>query len=87
MNIYTYHQVIQSTMINYYIYRWVNNIMKFIYLINHLYEFTGHYVPQLAELVYDRNKETTKYPLINLKGFIVCKLGLMNQLGSIYIIN
>ncbi|KAF3456405.1 hypothetical protein FNV43_RR01055 [Rhamnella rubrinervis] len=33
--------------------------------------YAGHYVPQLAELVYDRNKETTKYPLINLKGFIV----------------
>nr|XP_048322294.1 serine carboxypeptidase-like 33 [Ziziphus jujuba var. spinosa] len=33
--------------------------------------YAGHYVPQLAELVYDRNKDTTKYPLINLKGFIV----------------
>lgn len=33
--------------------------------------YAGHYVPQLAELVYDRNKDKTKYPLINLKGFIV----------------
>lgn len=33
--------------------------------------YAGHYVPQLAELVYDRNKDRTKYPLINLKGFIV----------------
>ncbi|KAB1213809.1 Serine carboxypeptidase-like 33 [Morella rubra] len=33
--------------------------------------FVGHYVPQLAELVYDRNKNSTKYPVINLKGFIV----------------
>ncbi|XP_052203844.1 serine carboxypeptidase-like 26 isoform X2 [Diospyros lotus] len=33
--------------------------------------YAGHYVPQLAELVFDRNKERTKYPYINLKGFIV----------------
>ncbi|GMP57177.1 hypothetical protein CsSME_00021368 [Camellia sinensis var. sinensis] len=33
--------------------------------------YAGHYVPQLAELVYDRNKDTSKYPHINLKGFIV----------------
>lgn len=33
--------------------------------------YAGHYVPQLAELVYDRNKERTRYPHINLKGFIV----------------
>lgn len=33
--------------------------------------YAGHYVPQLAELVYDRNKYTAKYPHINLKGFIV----------------
>lgn len=33
-------------------------------------------MPQLAELVYDRNKDRTKYPLINLKGFIVSLLHL-----------
>ncbi|KAM7463174.1 hypothetical protein LguiA_031295 [Lonicera macranthoides] len=33
--------------------------------------YAGHYVPQLAELVYDRNRGGTKYPHINLKGFIV----------------
>ncbi|KAI3469250.1 hypothetical protein Pfo_025913 [Paulownia fortunei] len=33
--------------------------------------YAGHYVPQLAELVYDRNKNRKKYPYINLKGFIV----------------
>ncbi|XP_073120573.1 serine carboxypeptidase-like 26 [Henckelia pumila] len=33
--------------------------------------YAGHYVPQLAELVYDRNKNKNKYPYINLKGFIV----------------
>lgn len=31
----------------------------------------GHYVPQLAELVHNRNKDSKKYPYINLKGFIV----------------
>ncbi|XWS14246.1 hypothetical protein CRYUN_Cryun36dG0106300 [Craigia yunnanensis] len=33
--------------------------------------YAGHYVPQLAELVYDRNKDRTQYPFIDLKGFIV----------------
>lgn len=33
--------------------------------------YGGHYVPQLAELVYERNKEKNKYPYINFKGFIV----------------
>ncbi|KAK1390341.1 Carboxypeptidase [Heracleum sosnowskyi] len=33
--------------------------------------YAGHYVPQLAELIYDRNKDTSKHPYINLKGFIV----------------
>ncbi|XP_022760726.1 serine carboxypeptidase-like 26 [Durio zibethinus] len=32
--------------------------------------YAGHYVPQLAELVYDRNKDS-KYPFMNLKGFMV----------------
>ncbi|KAL5983413.1 hypothetical protein ACLOJK_017498 [Asimina triloba] len=31
----------------------------------------GHYVPQLAELVFDRNKERDIYSFINLKGFMV----------------
>ncbi|KAG2726810.1 hypothetical protein I3760_01G129600 [Carya illinoinensis] len=33
--------------------------------------YAGHYVPQLAELVHDRNRDRTKYPMINLKGFMV----------------
>ncbi|KAJ7955274.1 Carboxypeptidase [Quillaja saponaria] len=33
--------------------------------------YAGHYIPQLAELVIDRNQDKTKYPFINLKGFIV----------------
>ncbi|ONK78758.1 uncharacterized protein A4U43_C02F22110 [Asparagus officinalis] len=33
--------------------------------------YAGHYVPQLADLVYERNKNKEKYPFINFKGFIV----------------
>ncbi|MCD7464211.1 Serine carboxypeptidase-like 26 [Datura stramonium] len=33
--------------------------------------YAGHYVPQLAELVYNRNKDSKNYPYINLKGFVV----------------
>lgn len=33
--------------------------------------YAGHYVPQLAELVYDRSQNNSKYPPINFKGFIV----------------
>ncbi|OIV95278.1 hypothetical protein TanjilG_07434 [Lupinus angustifolius] len=33
--------------------------------------YAGHYIPQVAELVFDRNKDrNNKYPFINLKGFI-----------------
>ncbi|KAK7256718.1 hypothetical protein RIF29_30176 [Crotalaria pallida] len=32
--------------------------------------YAGHYVPQLAELVFDRNKDKNNYSFINLKGFI-----------------
>jgi serine carboxypeptidase-like clade 2 len=33
--------------------------------------YAGHYVPQLAELVYERNKDKKGKSYINLKGFIV----------------
>ncbi|KAK4801550.1 hypothetical protein SAY86_022037 [Trapa natans] len=33
--------------------------------------YAGHYVPQLAELIYNRNRDTSGYPRINIKGFIV----------------
>ncbi|KAE8704538.1 Serine carboxypeptidase-like 33 [Hibiscus syriacus] len=33
--------------------------------------YAGHYVPQLAELVHDRNNDRRRYPFINLKGFMV----------------
>ncbi|CAD6272767.1 unnamed protein product [Miscanthus lutarioriparius] len=34
-------------------------------------DFVGHYVPQLAELVYDRNTDKKGKAYTNLKGFIV----------------
>lgn len=33
--------------------------------------YAGHYVPQLAEVIYDSNKNTSKDKVINLKGFMV----------------
>ncbi|KAL5721505.1 Serine carboxypeptidase-like 35 [Ranunculus cassubicifolius] len=33
--------------------------------------YAGHYVPQLAELVYDRNKGASKDAVINFKGFMI----------------
>ncbi|ESQ40768.1 hypothetical protein EUTSA_v100131790mg, partial [Eutrema salsugineum] len=33
--------------------------------------YAGHYVPQLAELIYDRNKKVTRGSQINLKGFMI----------------
>ncbi|KAF5182262.1 Serine carboxypeptidase-like [Thalictrum thalictroides] len=33
--------------------------------------YAGHYVPQLAELIFDRNKGASKDTLINFKGFII----------------
>lgn len=32
--------------------------------------FTGKYVPELAELIHDRNKDPSLY--IDLKGILVC---------------
>ncbi|VVB13689.1 unnamed protein product [Arabis nemorensis] len=33
--------------------------------------YAGHYVPQLAEVIYDRNKKVTRESHINLKGFMI----------------
>ncbi|KFK25189.1 hypothetical protein AALP_AA8G078500 [Arabis alpina] len=33
--------------------------------------YAGHYVPQLAEVIYDRNKKVTRVSRINLKGFMI----------------
>ena len=32
----------------------------------------GHYIPQLAKLVYEQNVKGVKSPDINLKGLMVC---------------
>lgn len=34
--------------------------------------YAGHYVPQLAEFIYERNRKSSKNSYINLKGFMVC---------------
>ena len=36
--------------------------------------FVGHYVPQLAELIYDGNKGANRDRVINIKGFMVSSL-------------
>lgn len=46
-----------------------STILKTMTLTN--FDTTGHYVPQLAEVVYERNKHLETYQHINLKGFIV----------------
>ncbi|PON34934.1 Serine carboxypeptidase-like [Parasponia andersonii] len=33
--------------------------------------YAGHYVPQLAEVIFDENKKSTKETYINFKGFII----------------
>lgn len=56
---------------------WHKNVLRLSLIVPYLNismdspSFVGHYVPQLAELVYERNKNRKKYPYINLKGFIV----------------
>jgi hypothetical protein len=35
------------------------------------YAFVGHYVPQLAELIYDGNKAASRDRAISIKGFMV----------------
>lgn len=40
----------------------------------------GHYVPQLAEVIFDENKNSTEDTNINLKGFMV---GLICRLESL----
>ncbi|KAG4983061.1 hypothetical protein JHK87_027810 [Glycine soja] len=46
--------------------------------------FPGHYIPQLVELIFDRNKDGSKYPFINLKGFIVDADGRVPMIGTRY---
>nr|XP_010907374.1 serine carboxypeptidase-like 34 [Elaeis guineensis] len=45
------------------------------YKLNEFYiageSYAGHYVPQLAKVIFDKNKETTAEDYINLKGFMI----------------
>ncbi|GJU17886.1 serine carboxypeptidase-like protein 34 [Tanacetum coccineum] len=36
-----------------------------------MFVFTGHYVPQLAELIFDKNKTISNQDRINFKGFMI----------------
>ncbi|KAG5402940.1 hypothetical protein BRARA_C00338 [Brassica rapa] len=54
----------------------INWFMKFPeYRSNEFYiageSYAGHYVPQLANAIYDRNKKVTRGSHINLKGFMI----------------
>lgn len=43
--------------------------LEYIYFLITL--FVGHYVPQLAEKIFDENKKLAKEDQINFKGFMV----------------
>ncbi|XP_020083848.1 serine carboxypeptidase-like 35 [Ananas comosus] len=48
--------------------------------------YAGHYVPQLAQLIYEENKKATKDKYINLKGFMIGNAVLndaTDQLGMV----
>ena len=47
--------------------QYLNNIESYAFDLL----FLGHYVPQLAEVIYDRNKKVQGDSRINLKGFMV----------------
>lgn len=45
------------------------NVWVFIYITDD--DMAGHYVPQLAEAIFDHNKYVPEKFYINLKGFMV----------------
>lgn len=45
--------------------------------------YAGHYVPQLSEVVYDRNKNVSKEEYINLKGLIIGNSVLNSETDTI----
>ncbi|KAJ6907895.1 serine carboxypeptidase-like 35 isoform X1 [Populus alba x Populus x berolinensis] len=47
----------------------------------------GHYVPQLAELIYERNKGATKSSYINLKGFMIGNAVINDETDSAGIVD
>ncbi|KAH0990759.1 hypothetical protein GBA52_002242 [Prunus armeniaca] len=46
-------------------------LINYTSILFYIYAFTGHYVPQLSELIVDRNQNLSKENYINLKGFMV----------------
>lgn len=49
--------------------------------------YAGHYVPQLAELIYERNKGATKSSYINLKGFMIGNAVINDETDSAGIVD
>ncbi|XP_022982627.1 serine carboxypeptidase-like 35 [Cucurbita maxima] len=44
--------------------------------------YAGHYVPQLAELIHERNKNSSKDTFINLKGFMIGNAAINDETDS-----
>ncbi|CDP19822.1 unnamed protein product [Coffea canephora] len=58
-----------------FLYTWLERFPQFktrdFYILEESFAYpAGHYVAQLADLVYDRNKDARNYSHINIKGFI-----------------
>lgn len=51
--------------------RWVIACICFLIWIFSCARISGHYVPQLSELIFERNKVASKETYINFKGFMV----------------
>ncbi|XP_031272349.1 serine carboxypeptidase-like 35 [Pistacia vera] len=45
--------------------------------------YAGHYVPQLAELIYERNKGASKESFINLKGFMIGNAAINDETDTL----
>ncbi|XVF44554.1 hypothetical protein PTKIN_Ptkin02bG0133900 [Pterospermum kingtungense] len=45
--------------------------------------YAGHYVPQLAQLIYEKNRGSTKDSFINLKGFMIGNAAINEQTDTL----
>ena len=52
-------------------------VVNFVVVRNFMVVGAGYYVPELAKLVFDRNKQLTKEEKINFKGFMVSNLATL----------
>jgi hypothetical protein len=52
-------------------------VVSFVVVRNFMVVGAGYYVPELAKLVFDRNKQLTKEKKINFKGFMVSNLATL----------